>query len=380
MKEIEKYSFKMVLKECLKKINLEEIKNNEVILSNITAMLGDMCNDTYNDEYNEMCNGEMMFNGEMLCNGTHNDMCDKMSRGLLQCCDSNERYEQYKSKFINELEEEFNKGFKIHVTDERIVIEQTYIEYESGKRTYLDNDKTRTINKQVLEEVSSVLKRVFGGCNITFNINTYKLIYDKKLFKTFYFKTERNYEVSNNFVSNKPVLNIYDVAIEEEYNKNYEMISDKKYTLGNRYSIEDDNFIDNIKYSDAHNNDEKQEFITGGDITQCNFKYCNNEYSFILPTSRDAQIIDYIDGDNSYINVKNLKEHLDFIAMCHDLYDENPVVGITYVYSVEFLENVRDIKQDYEDKIGEKIGREITEKEAKRMGLTLEEYLSRWRT
>ena len=368
MKEIEKYSFKMVLKECLKKINLEEIKNNEVILSYITAMLGDMCNDTYNDEYNEMCNG------------TRNDMCDRMSHTLLQCCDSKERYEQYKFKFINILEEEFNKGFKIHVTDERIVIEQTYIEYENGKRTYLDNDKTRTINKQVLEEVSSVLKRVFGGCNIIFYINTYKLIYDKKLFKTFYFKTERNYEVSNNFVSNKPVLNIYDVAIEEEYNKNYEMISDKKYTLGNRYSIEDDNFIDNIKYSDAHNNDEKQEFITGGDITQCNFKYCNNEYSFILPTSRDAQIIDYIDGDNSSTNVENLKEHLDFIAMCNDLYDENPVVGITYVYSVEFLENVRDIKQDYEDKIDEKIGREITEKEAKRMGLTLEEYLSRWRT
>lgn len=334
MQENVKYSFKLILMECLKELNLEKIKNNEVILSYIAMQLGDMCGD--------------------------------MSYTLLHCRDSKEEYDSCKSEFINILKNELNKRFKIYVNDEKVVIEQTYIQYVNGEKIYLDNDMEKTINKQVLENVSSILKNMFNGCRGNFDINTYKLTYDKKRCKTFYLENERTYNVNKNIVSNKPVLNIYDVVALEEYNKNYEMISDKKYISERNYNIEDANFINNIKYSDELNNDEKQEFVTGGDITQCNFKYLDNEYSFILPTSRDAQIIDYIDGRNSFINLEGLDEQLEFIAEYQEFYDEKPVVGITYVYSEKFLETVRDIKQDYEDKIGEKIGREM----AKKMGYT----------
>lgn len=330
MEENIKYSFKLILMECLKELNLEKIKNNEVILSYITMQL--------------------------------DDMCDNMSYTLLHCRDSKEEYENYKSKFIDLLKKELNKQFQIHISQDKIVIERTYVAYENGEYTYLNDYKSNTIQTQILQLVSLILNNKFYLKN--FDINTYKLVYDKRTCRTYYYEIERKYNVDSDFISNRPILNIYDVKAIEEYNNNYEMISDKKYTSDRNYYIDEKNFIDNIKYSDELYNDKKQEFITGGDITQCNFKYFDNEFSFLLPTSRDVQVLDYINGDNNFIVLEDLENELEMLANCQEFYDEKPVVGITYVYSEEFLEKARDIKSCYEENIDEKIGREA----AKKMG------------
>ena len=334
MNKNEKYSFKFILKECLQKHNLSEIKNNEVILSYITSML--------------------------------NYTCDDVGCTLLRYRDSTEKYEYCKSQYINEVEEEFNKCFKVYKTDEKIVIESTY--FERYKREFLNNDMANTLNKKILKTASSILRNQFSAFSGRFEINTYKLRYDRKTFKTFWLKIEREYEVSG---VAKNVLGVYSETTLEEYNKKYEMISSKKYAFGSAYSIHDIS-TNSIKYSDEYNNTKKQEFITGGDMTQCNFKYLFYEYSFIFPTSRDAQVTDYVNYDRSSISLEDLEDELELIADCQELHDEKPVIGITYVYSEDFLENVEEMKHIYEENIGKKLVGE-----AKRKGLTLEEYLNK---
>lgn len=290
---LEKVGFKSILMQALRKLGLEEILNNEVIITNLTILFtqdnqdympGIACDcDYYTDTMiNEAAN--VLFN----------DIYEKIKQIL---------FIQKDNKYIRVCIKKINNDYFVNSTFEEL-IKDTYRRYKPNYKLY--------------------------ECQLSAN----EFIYDKESHNTTYVKTNANYEFR--YDSGEDMLIVCSEKTEEEYDQNFNMISDVVFNNSYKKTIENESSLENITLVDNNNWFNRSSLKVGLDKSMVHYTYEEKGYDRVeldVPTKYETQVIDYFRGCETIENLNNYNP--DSIYSMYDEYLEAEFGETIYYFIIE---------------------------------------------